>query len=69
MLVRLAVLGTIGYLGYRYLQQSAHPGQGDTDYRPLALAGGPLSESARIQSDPDAPPGTTSAASHTPPSA
>jgi hypothetical protein len=57
MLLRLAVLGTLGYLGYRELQkaQGTRVSQGSAP-RQIALAGGPLSDQARIQSDPDAAP-------------
>jgi hypothetical protein len=56
MLLRLAVLGTLGYVGYRYLQQQQPAGDQDSSPRQLALAGGPLSDQASIQSDPDVPP-------------
>jgi hypothetical protein len=59
MLLRLAVLGTLGYLGYRELQKS-RTGTG-TKAPSLALAGGPLSDQARLQSNPDAPPSVTAA--------
>lgn len=66
MLVKLAVLGTLGYVGYRYLQKA----QAEQDGNPsrVALAGGPLSQSARIQSSPAITPSTAPAAD-TPPSA
>jgi hypothetical protein len=61
MLLRLAVLGTLGYLGYRELQKSQGALRGSQNApRPIALAGGPLSDQARIQSDPDAPPAASS---------
>jgi uncharacterized membrane protein YebE (DUF533 family) len=62
MLLRLAVLGTLGYLGYRQLQktQGASAGSGAAP-RQIALAGGPLSDQARIQSDPDTPPSVAAA--------
>lgn len=57
MLLRLAVLGTLGYLGYRQLQKAQGvQGSPQTEPRQIALAGGPLSDQARIQSDPDTPP-------------
>lgn len=62
MLLRLAVLGTLGYVGYRYLQQQQSTGDQGTSPRQLALAGGPLSDQARIQSDPDLPPPVTAGA-------
>jgi hypothetical protein len=59
MLVKLAVLGTLGYVGYRYLQK-AQAEQGGSPSQ-VALAGGPLSDSARIQSSPTIAPATTPA--------
>jgi uncharacterized membrane protein YebE (DUF533 family) len=51
MIIKLAALGTLGYFGYRYYEQNkekfAMRGRGDSD---LALAGGPLSDHARIES-------------------
>ena len=60
MLLRLAVLGTLGYLGYRQLQKG-QTGQAGSTSPQIALAGGPLSSQARIQSDPDTPPSVTTA--------
>ena len=60
MLLRLAVLGTLGYFGYRQLQKTQTGRTDDTSPR-LALAGGPLSGQARVQSDPDTPPSVTAA--------
>lgn len=60
MLLRLAVLGTLGYLGYRQLQKT-QSGQVGAAPRQVALAGGPLSSEARIQSDPESPPSVTAA--------
>ncbi|MBB4858705.1 uncharacterized membrane protein YebE (DUF533 family) [Novosphingobium chloroacetimidivorans] len=63
MLVKLAALGALGYAGYRYLQKNqAVQGGGSGSTGHVALAGGPLSDQARIQSDPDAPPASSSAA-------
>ena len=55
MLLKLAALGTLGYLGYNYYRKTtaSRPTEGD---RPtldvsspdVALAGGPLSEEARV---------------------
>ena len=60
MLLRLAVLGTLGYLGYRQLQKTQAGVSGSTAApRQIALAGGPLSDQARIQSDPDIAPSTS----------
>lgn len=59
MLIKLAALGALGYAGYRYLQKSEAT---RTDGARPALAGGPLSDQARIQSDPSTPPALSSAA-------
>jgi len=61
MLLRLAVLGTLGYLGYRQLQKTQAAGTSGSTAAPrqIALAGGPLSDQARIQSDPDVAPSTS----------
>lgn len=62
MLVKLAALGALGYAGYRYLQKNQGAQSDDRKSpRQLALAGGPLSDQARVQSDPDTPPPATSA--------
>jgi hypothetical protein len=52
-MLRLIVLGALGYLGYKYLgsTRAAMPGARET-----AVAGGPLSEHAALQADPDQPP-------------
>lgn len=55
MIIKLAALGALGYAGYRYLQKSEARQQGAA---PLALAGGPLSSQATVQSDPSVPPVT-----------
>jgi hypothetical protein len=70
MLLRLAVLGTIGYFGYREFQKAqGQQGARSSAPRQIALAGGPLSDQARIQSDPDTPPadaatGTSAGTTH-----
>ncbi len=49
MLLKLAALGTLGYVAYRFIDGSKH--------RPrIELAGGPLSDRATIQTNPDEPP-------------
>jgi hypothetical protein len=54
MLLKLATLGTLGYLGYRYYEKNKDSFRLDTGSRTQpALAGGPLSSEARIQSSPD----------------
>jgi len=62
MLLRLAILGTLGYLGYREFQktQGGNNSQGSAP-RQVALAGGPLSDQARIQSDPNVAPSVSAA--------
>lgn len=52
-MLRLAILGALGYLGYRYLGSNQSQERGR---REAAVAGGPLSNQARLQSDPDQPP-------------
>jgi hypothetical protein len=49
MLLRLIVLSGLGYAAYRYVKGSKEPPQ-------IALAGGPLSDKATLQSDPNVPP-------------
>ena len=51
MLLKLATLGALGYAGYKYYEKNkasfAAPRQRS------AVAGGPLSDEARVQSSPD----------------
>lgn len=54
MIVKLAVIGTLGYVGYRYLQKAQAEREGGAPR--VSLAGGPLSGAARIQSNPETPP-------------
>jgi uncharacterized membrane protein YebE (DUF533 family) len=54
VIIKLAALGALGYAGYRYMQKSEARTQRSTP--PVALAGGPLSSQATIQSDPTVPP-------------
>lgn len=49
MLFRLAALGTLGYAAYKFFTP------GKSTPRP-AVAGGPLSDQASIQTDPNQPP-------------
>lgn len=49
MLLKLAALGTLGYVAYRFIDQSRNAPRVD-------LAGGPLSNKARLQTNPDEPP-------------
>jgi hypothetical protein len=50
MLIKLAALGTLGYVGYKVLQ-SARQDQTTRTAQPsdLRLAGGPLSDAATVQ--------------------
>ena len=49
MLLKLAALGALGFVGYRYAQKSGRvPGP--------RLAGGPLSQYATVQHTADEPP-------------
>ncbi|MET0241659.1 MAG: hypothetical protein ABW184_17340 [Sphingobium sp.] len=52
MLLKLAALGTLGYVGYRYYKAKA-PGVAGEDG--IRLAGGPLSSAATLQHTPDLP--------------
>jgi uncharacterized membrane protein YebE (DUF533 family) len=56
VIIKLAALGALGYAGYRYLQKSEARQQQDTPR--VALAGGPLSSQASVQSDPSLLPAT-----------
>jgi hypothetical protein len=49
MLLRLAALGTFGYAAYKFFTP------GKPARRPM-VAGGPLSDKATIQGDPNQPP-------------
>lgn len=63
MIIKLAAIGALGYFGYRHFQKQAQqPGRASS----VALAGGPLSDQARIQSDPSVPPVATLADETTP---
>jgi hypothetical protein len=50
-MIKLAVLATLGYAGYRYFQSSRGAPQ-------VRVAGGPLSSYATVQHSPDQPPAT-----------
>jgi len=54
MLLKLAALGTLAYAGYKYYEKNKDSFRmpSATGPRP-ALAGGPLSSEARLQSSPD----------------
>ena len=63
MLLKLAALGALGYVGYKYYQKNELdfrdwlPGDDDThgNASEVEIAGGPLSDRARLQSTADAP--------------
>ena len=61
MLIRLGLLGALGYAGYRLLnQQRSSSGSASPAVNPaprVALAGGPLSGQATLQHTADAPEG------------
>ena len=50
-MLKLALLGTLGYAAYRYVQKR----QVDSAPKLLPVAGGPLSSDARVQPTPAAP--------------
>jgi hypothetical protein len=54
MLLKLAALGALGYAGYRYYENHKDSFRMPSRERPQpALAGGPLSDAARVQDTPD----------------
>ncbi|MEW9855268.1 hypothetical protein [Novosphingobium sp. M1R2S20] len=57
MLIKLAAIGTLGYVGYRYLRERSD--KQDNAPERVALAGGPLSPQATVQHNPDDIPPTT----------
>lgn len=56
MLVKLAVLGGLGYAGYKYYQRAS----GAQRAPRVALAGGPLSSHAQLRASGDEPPSAQS---------
>lgn len=58
MIIKLAALGALGYAGYRYFRSNEGDARrhGRAEER-VTLAGGPLSDSARVQHSA-APPST-----------
>jgi hypothetical protein len=52
----MLALGTLGYIGYRYFRSHAGSGDRGAAIGEEAVAGGPLSENASVQSDPAVPP-------------
>jgi hypothetical protein len=57
MLIKLAAYGTLAYVGYKYLQSlSAEQNAEVEGASSVRLAGGPLSDQARVQHSADAPP-------------
>jgi hypothetical protein len=56
-MLKLAVLGALGYAGYKYYQKNLSGGHRvDQSYSGPLVAGGPLSDRATIQKDPNIPP-------------
>ena len=53
MLLKLAALGAIGYAGYKYYEKNRATFALPRSTPDVALAGGPLSDQARVQSSPD----------------
>ncbi|HEX6960466.1 MAG TPA: hypothetical protein VF175_01255 [Lacipirellula sp.] len=53
MLLKLAALGAIGYAGYRYYEKNKDSFGSPRRKSEPALAGGPLSSEAHVQSSPD----------------
>jgi uncharacterized membrane protein YebE (DUF533 family) len=54
MLLKLAALGALGYAGYKYYEKNKDSFRSPGNERALpAVAGGPLSNEARVQSSPD----------------
>jgi len=53
MLLKLAALGAIGYAGYRYYEKNKDSFGSPRCKSEPALAGGPLSSEAHVQSSPD----------------
>lgn len=52
-MLRLLLLGGLGYLGYSYAQKTGPFAPPDPQIGTEPVAGGPLSSQARIVSDPD----------------
>jgi hypothetical protein len=55
-MLRLLVLGALGYVAYRWFQKRPAGDIESRSDRRLAVAGGPLSENAALQNNPDEPP-------------
>jgi uncharacterized membrane protein YebE (DUF533 family) len=53
MLLKLAALGAIGYAGFKYYGKNKSSFAAPRQRPAVALAGGPLSDDARLQSSPD----------------
>ena len=53
MLLKLAALGALGYAGYKYYEKNKATFTADRPRPAVALAGGPLSDQARVQSTPE----------------
>ena len=56
-MLKLVALGALGYAGYKYYQKNVSGGHvADRSNSRPSLAGGPLSDRASIQKDPNIPP-------------
>ena len=55
MLIKLAALGAIGYVAYKYIAARSDA-SGNAGASEVRLAGGPLSDQASVQHTADAPP-------------
>ena len=53
MLLKLAALGALGYAGYKYYEKNKASFAAPRPRSAVALAGGPLSDQARVQSSPE----------------
>lgn len=54
MLLKLAALGALGYVGYKFYEKNKDSFRmGSSEREQPALAGGPLSSEAHVQSSPD----------------
>ena len=56
-MIKLAALGALGYAGYKYFRKNGNPFAGLTgngDSNRVAVAGGPISDQAKVQHTPPA---------------
>lgn len=55
-MIKFAVFGALGYIGYRYLQKGAQQQSAGSDRGALdVVAGGPLSDQATVQHSAELP--------------